>query len=63
MTEEIFNKIASEVATGSGEKVEELTKKCAEKGFLELEVIQNGLLPGFSMIRQKFEEEDLPLNI
>lgn len=59
MIEEILNKIASEVATGSGEKVEEFTKKCSEKGFSELEIIRHGLLPGFSMIRQQFEEEDL----
>lgn len=60
MTEEILNKIASEVATGSGEKVEEFTKKCAEKGFSVLEIIQHGLLTGSSMIRRQFEEEDLP---
>ena len=60
MTEEILNKLASEVATGSTEKVEEFTKQCAEKGFAGLEIIQHGLLPGFRMIQQQFEEEDLP---
>ena len=60
MNEEIFNRIASEVATGNGEKVEKLTKKCAEKGYLESDIIRDGLLLCFRMIRQQFEEEDLP---
>ena len=60
MTEENLSKIACEVATGSGEKVEVLTREYAEKGLSRLDIIQHGLLPGFRMFQQQFEEEDLP---